>query len=252
MSKIKLYHGDCLDVLPTIGRASVNLVVTSPPYNVGLDYASYEDDKPFEEYMEFLTKVCGELYEVLAEDGRIAINIGDGKNGKIPTHSILQMKLLELGYKPMTLIVWDKKTTSNRAAWGSFMSPSCPSFPSPMEYVLVLSKTNKLTHKGTSTITKENFIQWTNPIWDIKPETRLNKIGHPAAFPIELPRRLIEILSYKEDVVLDPFMGSGSTGVSCVATNRAFIGIDKDEKYFKIAQERISKACTTPQQQELF
>lgn len=247
----ELYNGDCLEVLSGIKKGTVNLVVTSPPYNVGLEYHSYEDDKPFEEYIVFLSKVFGELYSVLAEDGRVAVNIGDGKNGKIPTHSFLQMKMIEIGYKPMALIVWNKRTTSNRAAWGSFMSPSCPSFPSSMEYILLFSKTQKLTHNGTATITKEDFIGWTNPLWDFKPETGLNEIGHPAAFPIELPRRLIELLSYKEDVVCDPFMGSGTTGVACIRTNRKFIGIEKDEAYFQLAAKRIAREAARPTQMEL-
>ena len=117
MSDIKLYHGDCIEVMKQIPGGSVNLVVTSPPYNVGLEYASYKDDKPFEEYIGFLKEVFLLAYGVLAEDGRVVINIGDGKNGKIPTHSVIQMMMCDIGYVPMATIIWNKRTTSNRAAW---------------------------------------------------------------------------------------------------------------------------------------
>lgn len=249
--RFQLLQGDCLDLMKQIPDGSVNLVVTSPPYNVGLEYASYKDDKPFEEYIGFLKEVFLLAYGVLAEDGRVVINIGDGKSGKMPTHSVVQMMMCDIGYVPMATIIWNKRTTSNRAAWGSFMSPSCPSFPSCMEYVMLFSKTPKLLHKGTPTIQKEDFIKWTSPLWEFMPETRIRDIGHPAAFPIELPRRCIELLTYREDTVLDMFMGSGTTGVACVNTNRRFIGIEKDEKYFAIAKDRIEKAISTPKQGEL-
>ena len=251
MSDFQIHLGDCLDKLNVLESGCVNLVVTSPPYNVGLEYNSYKDDKPFADYIDFLRKVFDRVKNILAEDGRVAINIGDGKNGKIPTHSVVQMMMCDLGFLPMATIIWNKRTTSNRAAWGSFMSPSCPSFPSSMEYVLLFSKTPKLTHQGIATIRKDAFIDWTNPLWEFKPETDLAKIGHPAVFPVELPTRCIELLTYREDVVCDPFMGSGTTGVACVNTNRRFIGIEKDENYFNIAKTRIEKAASAPKQEEL-
>lgn len=252
MSDVELILGDCLEVLPTVARGAVNLIVTSPPYNVGLEYNSYKDDKPFADYISFLHEVFSLSMDVLSEDGRVAINIGDGKNGKIPTHSIVQTMMCDLGYLPMATIIWNKRTTSNRAAWGSFMSPSCPSFPSCMEYVMLFSKTAKLSHLGEATIQKEDFIAWTNPLWEFMPETGMRDIGHPAVFPVELPRRCIELLTYRDDVVLDPFVGSGTTAVACLATGRKFIGIEKDEDYFKIAQTRIERAKNTPKQEELF
>jgi len=250
--RIQLWNGDCRDLMKQIPDGSVNLVVTSPPYNVGLEYNSYKDDKPFDDYIGFLKEVFKTAYSVLAEDGRVAINIGDGKNGKIPTHSIVQTMMCDLGYLPMATIIWNKRTTSNRAAWGSFMSPSCPSFPSCLEYVMLFSKTAKLSHLGEATIQKEDFIAWTNPLWEFLPETGMRDIGHPAVFPVELPRRCIELLTYRDDVVLDPFVGSGTTAVACLKTGRKCIGIEKDEGYFQIAQTRIERAKNTPKQEELF
>ena len=247
---ITLYLGDCIEVLKTMQEATVNLVVTSPPYNVGLEYNEYDDDRVHSEYIRFLKEVFTLTYRVLASDGRIAINIGDGKNGKIPTHSIVTMTMIDIGYIPMSTIIWNKRTTSNRAAWGSFMSPSSPSFPSQVEYILLFSKTKKLQHIGTATIQKEDFIKWTNPLWEFNAEKDMRKIGHPAVFPVELPRRVIELLTYQDDVVCDPFMGSGTAGVACVKTKRRFIGIEKDKKYFDIAEGRIKKFESSAIQQE--
>ena len=140
-----------------------------------------------------------------------------------------------------TIIIWDKKQTSNRAAFGSFMSPSCPSYPTPFEYILIFSKNAyKLQHKGKTDLTKEEFVKYAYAIWEFAPEINAKKIKHPAPFPIELPTRLIKMNTYPTDIVFDPFMGSGTTGVACKNLNRHFIGIELDEKYFNIAKDRIN------------
>lgn len=141
----------------------------------------------------------------------------------------------------MTTIVWNKNNTSNRCAWGSYLSPSCPSFPRPFEYILVFSKSHKLLRKGEPTITKDEWREYSNGLWTFAPQNGQKRIGHPAMFPVELPTRLIKMLTYKSDVVLDPFMGAGTTGIACVNTARRFIGIEIDEKYFNIAKKRVDE-----------
>ena len=229
---------DCLEGMKSLPDGLVNLIVTSPPYNVGLDYNGYDDTKPYDEYLAWMESIFFECKRVLVEDGRICINVGDAKNGKITTHSDFIQIMKELGFYPLTTIIWNKNTTSNRAAWGSFMSPTCPSFPRCFEYILIFSKSHKLTHTGESTISKEDFISWSNGTWNMNTE-KVSKIGHPAAFPVELPTRCIEMLTFKDDVVMDPFMGSGSTAIACQNTGRHYIGFELDKTYYDIACRRI-------------
>ena len=249
---MKLYNGDCLEVMKAIHDKSIDLIITSPPYNVDLGnnkynktpYNTYNDNKEHSDYMEWLKDIFQEAYRLLKSGGRVAINIGDGKNGAIPTHSdIIHFMTKDIGYIPMATIIWDKSQISNRAAWGSWLSPSSPSFPTPHEYILIFAKeSKKLITKGETDLTEDEFKSWAYGIWKIKPETNMKKVGHPAVYPIELPTRLIKMLSWKDATILDPFMGSGTTGVACINTNREFIGIELDTGYFNIAKQRIEEA----------
>ena len=244
--KVTLINKDCVSTMNKMEACSVNLIITSPPYNVNLGnnkfkkdgYENYDDNLEYHEYLAWMKRVFKACMHVLEPDGRMCINIGDGKNGRFPTHAHFIPMCQEIGFLPLTTIIWDKQTTSNRAAWGSFMSASAPSIPTQHEYILVFGKSEKRDTKGISTITKEEFIKFTDSVWQIKPETK--KIGHPAPFPVELPYRLIQLYSYQDDIVLDPFMGSGTTGVACQKTGRTFIGIEKEKKYFELAKERLS------------
>lgn len=198
----KIFNEDCVTGLQKINDSTIDFVVTSPPYNVNLNYNSYEDNKPYIDYLAWLTQIFSQCYRVLREDGRMAINIGDAKNGAIPTHSDIIQMCKGIGFDVLTTIIWNKNTTNNRTAWGSFMSPSAPSFPRCFEYILMFRKSNKLTHKGEPTISKEEFIKWSNGTWSFNTE-KVKSIGHPACFPIELPTRCIKMLTYKNDIVLD-------------------------------------------------
>lgn len=234
----KIYNMDCMVGMQQINDKSIDIVVTSPPYNVGLDYGGYDDNKDYNEYLSFMGGVFLECFRVLKEDGRMCINIGDNKNGQIPTHSDFIQICKGIGFRVISTIIWNKNTISNRTSWGSFMSPSCPSFPCPFEYILMLGKTDKLIHRGVSTIAKENFINWAYGMWTFAPENKGN--GHPAPYPVELPVRCIEMLTYKGDVVLDPFMGSGTTAIAAHCTNRHFIGFELNKEYYDKAVERIN------------
>lgn len=245
---MKLIYGDCLEKMRKI--RNVHIIITSPPYNVNLGknkfkkdgYKSYEDNLPYNDYLLFMENFFVLSYNCLVEDGRIAINIGDGKNGSVPTHADFISILRKVGFLPITTIIWNKNNTSNRCAWGSYMSAKSPSFPRGYEYIIVFGKTKSLQRDGESTMTKKEWIDYSNGLWTFPPENRQKEWGHPAMFPIELPLRIIKMLSYKGDIILDPFMGTGSTGVACVNTNRDFIGIELNEEYFKIAEKRINDA----------
>lgn len=246
---ITLILGDCIQEMQKMEQNKINCIITSPPYNVDLGknkynkngYNNYNDNLPYNEYLKWMKEVFQQCYKVLAEDGRLCVNIGDGKNGKIATHSDFIQICKEIGFIPLTTIIWNKNNTSNRCAWGSFMSATAPSFPRPFEYVLVFGKTDKLQHKGTNTITKDEWIEYSNGLWTFAPEKQQKKIGHPAMFPVELPYRLIQMLTFKEDTILDIFCGAGTTALASMKSGRKFIGIELDDKYFNIAQNRIKE-----------
>lgn len=254
-TNINLIHGDCLKIMNELPNSSVHCVITSPPYNVDLGnnkykkdgYPTHNDNMPYDDYLNWMKEVFTQCYRVLSNDGRICVNIGDGKNGKIPTHSDFIQIMKSIGFMPMTTIIWNKNNTSNRCAWGSYLSAKAPSFPRPFEYILVFQKSNGLQRVGESTITKDEWKEYSNGLWSFAPEMKQKKIGHPAMFPVELPTRLIKMLTYKYNVILDPFMGSGSTMVACVNTNRKGIGIELDDNYYNIACKRVKEA-----QQKLF
>ena len=142
---------------------------------------------------------------------------------------------------PMSHIIWNKNQVGSRTAWGSFQSPSSPSFPTPFEHILVFAKGNKkLQWKGETDLTKEEFIKWSLARWDMKPETK--KIGHPAPFPIELATRCIKMFTWKNSLVYDPFMGSGTTAIACKQLDRQYIGSEISKEYCKLSEERIANS----------
>jgi site-specific DNA-methyltransferase (adenine-specific) len=260
MDDYKIINGKCEEVIPSLENNSIDLVITSPPYNVDLgnnkfnksQYDLYNDNREHTAYIDWLKTIFGTLYPKLKKGARVVINVGDGKNGRVPTHSdIIQFMTHELNYLPMANIIWQKSQIGNRTAWGSFCSPSAPSFPKPFEYIMVFSKeTIKLQEEGETDLKRQEFIDWSLSVWTMTPETKLKQIGHPAAFPIQLPYRAIKMLSWKNATVLDPFSGSGTTGVACTMLKRKYIGIELSKKYCDIAIERIEVA--KEQNQDIF
>lgn len=245
-----LICGDCIEVMKDIDDNSIDLTVTSPPYNVDLGnnkykkagYDIYNDNKEHEEYIDWLRDIFKVVFDKTKYGGRVAINLNDGKNGSIPTSSdVIQFMTKDIGWTPMAHIIWNKNTTSNRTAWGSWLSPSCPSFPTPFERILIFGKgTKKLSYKGETDLERDEFIKWANSVWTFAPERNMKKLGHNAMFPEELPKRLIKMLTWKEALVLDPFVGLGTTCLVAKRLGRDYIGIDISEEYIKRATERIS------------
>lgn len=223
---------------------SLDLIITSPPYNVNLGdnkykkqgYDVYKDNREHAEYIGWLKNIFGMICAKSKDSARLCINIGDGQNGRVPTHSDIIQAMCQIGWRPYATIMWDKNTTSARTAWGSFQSPSCPSFPSPYEYILIFYKNDKNIGKGETDLTKEEFVEWAYGKWTFPCNKNKN---HPAAFPEELPKRLIKMLSYPGATVYDPFAGSGTTCKAAKDLKRQFIGSEISEEYFNIAKKRI-------------
>ena len=248
----QIHEGFCEDLIPKLPDNSIDLVVTSPPYNVDLGdnrynkspYDLYQDNKDHKKFLEELTYVFEILKPKLVEGGRVCINIGDGKNGNVPTHSdIIQFMTKDLKYLIKSTIIWNKNQTSNRAAWGTFISPFNPSFPTPFEYILIFCNEtqSKNGNKDNITVNKSEFVRNSLALWSFKAEKNMKKLGHPAMFPIELPYRLIQQLSYKDDVVLDIFAGAGTTCLAAEMLERRWIGFEMSEEYVGTARKRISQ-----------
>ncbi len=219
---------------------SVALMVTSPPYNVGKDY---DLDLSFEEYLDFLKKVLAETQRVLVPGGRIAFNVANlGRKPYIPLNAHVSGVAEKLGLLMRGEIIWVKsKAASGSCAWGSWMSAGNPTLRDLHEYVLIFSKQRfDRPRKGRSTISKDEFMAATNSVWHITPESA-RRVGHPAPFPVALVERLIHLYTFEGDVVLDPFMGSGSTAVGAVQTNRRFVGYEIDPEYVSLCMERLSR-----------
>jgi site-specific DNA-methyltransferase (adenine-specific) len=245
-----IYNEDCIYTLKNrIEDDSIDLTITSPPYNVDLGnnklnknpYDLYNDNKEHQEYIDWLENIFSLIYKKTKYGGRCVINIGDGKNGAVPTHTDITYFMKNMGWIPMSHIIWDKNQVGNRTAWGSFLSPSSPSFPCPYEHILVFGKGNKkLQWKGETDLTKEEFIEYAYGIWKFAPETKMKKIGHPAMYPEELPKRCIKMLSWKDSLIYDPFSGAGTSAIVAKKLGRKFIGSEISEEYYNISINRLN------------
>lgn len=237
-SEVDVIYNTSCEKMSELPDNSVALSVTSPPYNVGKDY---DGDQTFDEYLDFLHTVFTETYRVLIPGGRFAINVANlGRKPYIPLTSYLDAICLDIGYFPRAHIVWIKGEGANGScAWGSFKSASNPVIRDVNEFILVYSKGRfGRPDKGESTVTRENFMRDTLSVWKFPPESA-KRIGHPAPFPPELPNRLINLYTYRNDLVLDQFMGSGTTAVAAVNNGRHYVGYETDPLYVELATERL-------------
>ncbi|MCB0107542.1 MAG: site-specific DNA-methyltransferase, partial [Caldilineaceae bacterium] len=227
--------------MTAIPDGSVALAFTSPPYNVGKDY---EGDLSMEGYLALIETIAAEVYRVLLPGGRFVVNIANlGRKPYIPLHAYFYEIHQRVGFQPMGEVIWQKaRGASGSCAWGSWQSAKAPRLRDVHEYLLVFAKEHfSRPDKGQSDIARDEFMAATLSIWEIPAESA-KRIGHPAPFPIALAERVIRLYSYVDDVVLDPFMGSGTTAVAAVTTGRHFIGFDTDEAYLDVARERVDAA----------
>jgi len=242
-SSICIFNEDILKT-EAIENNSIDLIVTSPPYNVDIKYETYDDKIPYDKYLEFSQKWLTKCYNLARDDGRLCLNIPLDKNkgGQQSVCADLTTIAKNIGWKYHATIIWNEQNISRRTAWGSWLSASAPFVIAPVEVIVVLYKKRwkKTSGSRKSNITRNEFLEWTNGVWNFNGESK-SRIGHPSPFPIELPRRCIKLFSFVGDVVLDPFLGSGTTLLACLETDRKGIGIEIDENYCKLALKRLKE-----------
>jgi site-specific DNA-methyltransferase (adenine-specific) len=256
---VTIYDADSTD-LSFLAPDSVQLIVTSPPYNLGKDYGTARDDATYHRYLDWVVVWSRQVWRVLEPGGRLCLNIpldinlsfdagGKRVTQKRPVLADFTHRLVneEQGWLYNTTILWLEGNISRRTAWGSWLKASDPWVNTAAEAVLVLSKQKrKRDGRGKHTeISREEFMDWTLGLWQFRGENS-KRWGHPAPFPEELPRRLIRMFSFTDDVILDPFLGSGTTCRAAQELGRRSIGVDVNPDYCAIARERCKVAVIPP------
>lgn len=243
--QVTIFCADSTHLAP-LADASVDLVITSPPYNLDVSYNGYGDDLPYDRYLAWVGLWAAALRRVVRPGGRACVNVplDSNKGGKRSVYADYVRVLTGVGWKYQTTIVWNEQNISRRTAWGSWLSPSAPFVTAPVEMVLVLYRDEwRRPRAGRRTdLERADFLAWTLGTWTFTGENP-KKVGHPAPFPVELPRRLIKLYSYLDDVILDPFLGSGTTAVAARLLGRRCVGIDVDRAYCQIAASRVQNSA---------
>lgn len=247
---VEIYNADILN-LGSITANSVDLIVTSPPYNVDIHYNSHDDNLSYGEYLDFTREWMKKCFELSKEQGRFLLNVPLDKNkgGQQSVGADFTRIAKEIGWQYHSTIIWNEGNISRRTAWGSWMSASAPYVIAPVELVLVLYKGSwkKTSGSKKNDISRKEFMDWTNGVWTFNGQNKKGAGGHPAAFPIELPKRCIKLFSFVGDTVLDPFLGSGSTLIASSLYKRRGIGVEIDKKYCDIAVGRLQKEANINQ-----
>ena len=241
---IRIYNDDVVGIT-AIPPSSIDLIVTSPPYNVGIDYGAHQDGTSYPDYLAFTRRWLRKCYVLAKDDGRFCLNIPLDKNkgGQQSVCADITQLAKQIGWRYHSTIIWHEGNISRRTAWGSWMSASAPYVIAPVEVILVLYKKEWKKNKNArqSDITKQEFMDWTNGVWTFSGQSKKGAGGHPAAFPVELPRRCIKLFSFVGDTVFDPFLGSGSTLIAARLHHRAGLGVDIEQKYCDIAIARLQR-----------
>ena len=238
METNKIHHGDCTEVLKDFGQNSIDLVITSPPYNVGKEYSNYSDDISMSEYRSLIARLFHRLDAVVKNDGRVCVNVSlKNDNEIIDIPSLIKEEANKFNWNLRFEIIWHKGSSESSTAWGSWRSPSSPRPIFNHEYIFVFD-IGEESKNSEKTISKERFMQLVKSVWDVKPQTTSE---HPAPFPVKIPKRLIELNSYEDDMILDPFMGSGTTALAAEKMNRKWTGIEMSKEYIQLAYHRLER-----------
>jgi len=236
----KIYNQDCISGLQLMKSGSVDLIITSPPYNLNIGYQDHDDSMKLEAYYNWCKSWISESFRVLKNGGRFCLQIGCFQSQlNEPSYATFTNLFQEAGFTFREFIIWNKNQIPKRTAWGSWMSPSNPRILPPFEMIINFHKGSpKIVEKGQTDLTREEFINWTNGLWVIAPESA-KKRNHPAPFPEELAKRCIKMHSYVGGVVVDPFNGSGTTTSIANKLGRRYVGFDITKEYCDLAEARI-------------
>lgn len=233
------------EMMSQLKDASVHLMVTSPPYNVGKEY---DAELTVTEHIALIQRVLSETFRVLVPGGRACVNVANiGRKPYIPLHAYIIKSASEVGFQMRGEIIWIKPMVGTSTAWGSWRSPTNPTLRDTHEYILVFQKPpfgRKRLPGREPTIDRDEFLEWTKSVWEIQPASA-KRLRHPAPFPVELPWRLVRLYTFADDVVLDPFMGTGSAAVAALRAGRRFVGYDINREYVKTATERLKEEGLT-------
>ena len=239
----KIHCADSLDIIKKFPDNCIDIVLTSPPYNFGINYENTNDVNIWEDYFNKLFNIFRECVRVLKDSGRIIINVQPMFSDYIPTHHLISNFFLKEGLIWKGEIIWEKNNYNCKyCTWGSWKSPSSPYLKYSWEFIEIFCK-NSLKKEGDKNnidIDSEEFKKWVYGKWSIAPERNMKKYKHDAMFPEELVKRLLKLFSYKNDIVLDPFNGAGTTTKVAKQLNRKFIGIDISDEYCKTAEDRLN------------
>lgn len=235
-----LYEGDCISICKSLPANSIDLCLTSPPYNTSMKYENYTDNLSVEDYYKWCEKWLREVYRLLKPDGRCAIvhylNQSTGTHRHSPITKLLFIQE-QIGFNFHAIALWTDPTRTKYTAWGSWLSASAPFINPSYEGILITYKdTWKKLSKGKSTMQKDDFVMGCSGLWNVGTARHPE---HPAVFPDKLSSLVINLLSFENDVILDPFCGIGTSCLSASRLNRKFIGIDISKKYIDIAYNRI-------------
>ncbi len=241
----KIICADSSEFLKKLPDNCIDIIFTSPPYNFGLDYDSHNDTARWNDYFDMLFAIFKECIRVLKYGGRFVVNVQPLYSDYIPIHHIISNFFIQNKMIWKGEIIWEKNNYNCKySSWGSWKSPASPYLKYTWEFVEVYCK-GDLKKQGDNEnidITAEEFKSWVVAKWSIAPERNMQEFGHPAMFPEQLAERVLKLFSYKNDVVLDPFNGAGTTTVVAKKTGRRYLGIDISEEYCKTAQKRIDEA----------
>jgi site-specific DNA-methyltransferase (adenine-specific) len=240
---IILFKGDVLKE-NLFNKQFIDLIVTSPPYNVDIQYNSHKDDLTYEDYLQFSEKWMRNCYNWSKPEARFILNcpLDKNKGGQQSVGADLTIIAKRIGWKYHSTVIWNEGNISRRTAWGSWLSASAPFVIAPVELIIVFYKDHWKKTQGTkiSDVSRQEFMDWTNGVWTFNGESK-KKIGHPAPFPRELPRRAIKLFSFIRDVVFDPFAGSSTTLIEAQLNNRIGVGVEIDRHYCDLSTKRIMK-----------
>ena len=240
--KNQIICDDSQNVLQKLPNNCVDLVFTSPPYNFGLDYEDSNDDHNWDAYFKKLFRILDECIRVLKYGGRLIINVQPLFSDYIPSHHLISNYCIKKKLIWKGEVLWEKNNYNCKyTAWGSWKSPSNPYLKYTWEFIEIFCKgeMKKTGEKENIDISADEFKEWVVAKWSVAPERKMKKYDHPAMFPEKLVERVLKLFSYKNDIIIDPFNGAGTTTAIAKKLSRNYIGIDTSKQYCETARSRL-------------